>query len=324
MPDQNYGSLRQIYDVNINGNKYCYLSDEELTGEVDKLIPLSVSVDTMNMYDRVNIWPRSYKRNRSWCGKMFYWSGIVLTSCCAAILGAMYVYHYVRRGTNRNDGGISSYTILLTASNEYGTVSKANYPYSFLTDSIFIETYKNHTMNIISENVPSHCQYLYTIATENSLISQGVSSFGLFYFQPISPGKYDLTVQILCSNLIVQSFSLTLWSKYVRRELMDLTDEDREIFLDAMITLWQVNTRDGKLLYGDKYKSLNYLAVIHNDAGGNFICDEFHGDIGFINNHVMLGAYLEQSLQLVDPRTCLHYMAYYYYFSSPRFEYRKQ
>lgn len=38
------------------------------------------------------------------------------------------------------------------------------------------------------------------------------------------------------------------------------------------------------------------------------------GDSGFINNHVMMGAYLEQSLRLVNPRTSLHYMEYTRYF----------
>jgi hypothetical protein len=41
---------------------------------------------------------------------------------------------------------------------------------------------------------------------------------------------------------------------------------------------------------------------------------------GFLNNHVMLGSYLEQSLQLVDPSTCLHYMEYSKYFGSDDFQ----
>ena len=44
---------------------------------------------------------------------------------------------------------------------------------------------------------------------------------------------------------------------------------------------------------------------------------------GFVNNHMMLGAFLEQSMQLVDPSTCLHYMEYTKYFSMDAFIGRK-
>jgi hypothetical protein len=114
-----------------------------------------------------------------------------------------------------------------------------------------------------------------------------------------------------------------VWVKYVRRELSTLTDSDRDAFLDAFSTLWNVNTADGVELYGANYKDLYYFAVIHNDAGANSVCDMFHGDTGFINNHMMLGAFLEQSLQLVDPSTCLHYMEYAAYFESANFTTRK-
>ena len=40
----------------------------------------------------------------------------------------------------------------------------------------------------------------------------------------------------------------TVWVKYVRRELQSLTDDDREEFLDALHTLWEVNTVDGKVI----------------------------------------------------------------------------
>jgi hypothetical protein len=62
--------------------------------------------------------------------------------------------------------------------------------------------------------------------------------------------------------------------------------------LDAFSTLWKVNTVDGVELYGAEYKSLYYFASIHNDGGGNGACDEFHGDQGFVNNHMMLGVSL--------------------------------
>ena len=39
---------------------------------------------------------------------------------------------------------------------------------------------------------------------------------------------------------------------------------------------------DGIELYGSRYKSLFYLASIHNDGGSNSVCDQFHGGQGIL------------------------------------------
>lgn len=56
----------------------------------------------------------------------------------------------------------------------------------------------------------------------------------------------------------------------------------RSICHFCVILLYQVNTVDGIQLYGPRYKSLYYFATIHNDAGANSVCDEFHGDLGTV------------------------------------------
>ena len=57
-------------------------------------------------------------------------------------------------------------------------------------------------------------------------------------------------------------------------------------FLDAYRTLWDVSTKDGIGKFGKLYKSVAYFATVHNDAGANSICDEFHAGTGFLNNHI--------------------------------------
>jgi len=84
-------------------------------------------------------------------------------------------------------------------------------------------------------------------------------------------------------------------------------------------TLWEVNTKEGKTRYGDRYKSLYYLSMLHHDAANGNYCDEFHSGNGFLLNHVMISSYLEQSLQLINPRVCLHYMEYSKYFDTTDF-----
>lgn len=204
----------------------------------------------------------------------------------------------------------------VTISHEYGVMNQTHLPYSFLNDSIFAETYKK---NVIQLDEFSHkCKYSYIIngLTDSSIHVHGTMSKGHFYFEPTKPGKYFLEIHENCAGEVTRTFNRTVWSKYVRREVSSLTDSDREEFLDAFAELWQHSTVEGQALYGDNYKSLWYFAVIHNDGGSSRVCDEFHKGSGFVNNHIYLGAYLEQSLQMINPRVALHYMEYVQYFEN--------
>jgi hypothetical protein len=240
-----------------------------------------------------------------------------LVMICASVFSS--TREYV--GTVLNTETYSGLSI--TVSNEYGTSSSDKYPYSFLKDSLFAETYKNNQFKV--NNAVEGCSYDYSIASERdeTFSYQGTAVDGAFYFEPKTPGQYSLTVNELCGDSITKTVSSSVWSKYVRRELTSLTDADREEFLDTFATLWKVNTVDGQKLYGEKYKSVHYFAVVHNDAGGSPACDEFHGDSGFMSNHVMLTAHLEQSLRAINPKVSLHYMEYYKYFSFGDYDSRK-
>ena len=77
---------------------------------------------------------------------------------------------------------------------------------------------------------------------------------------PEKCGKFTLTLTTQDGK---QQYE-TVYVKYVRRELDLLTDEDREIFLDAMFVLWNVSTVDGQVMYGEKYKSAYYFTQVSN------------------------------------------------------------
>jgi hypothetical protein len=205
-----------------------------------------------------------------------------------------------------------------SVSNEYGIYdSTVMLPYTFLTDSFLMEPYKEST--IVLHDISSECSYdwSFTKVSNNSIASSGTSTDGSIIVTLSSVGEYTFDVSTSCDSSI--GLSMTVWVKYVRRELSSLHEADRESFLDAFHTLWTVSTVDGMALYGDRYKSIHYFAVLHNDGGSNTVCDEFHGGLGFLNNHMYLSAYLEQSLQLVDPGVALHYMEYTKYFSNSTF-----
>lgn len=213
---------------------------------------------------------------------------------------------------------------LSSISNEYGIWNPSGMlPYTFLTDSFLFEPYKETSVVIADSN--SHCEYNWSFTSKNTgdVASSGSTLDGKFAVTLKTVDGYQLDISEVCSNTIGRKMSKTVWVKYVRRELSTLNDNDREAFLNAFYTLWSVSTTKGKLLYGEQYKSVNFFATLHNDGGGNAACDEFHGGLGFLNNHMYLSAYLEQSLQLVNPAVALHYMEYSKYFSSVAFLDRK-
>jgi hypothetical protein len=211
---------------------------------------------------------------------------------------------------------------ILSVSNEYGLYDpKFIMNYTFLLDSFLVEPYKESTIVLDSARTGCFYDWSFTKVSNGVIVSSGTSKDGYIRVTLETVGEYYLVVLGGCG--VKEYLNISVWVKYVRRELTTLNDIDREEFLDAFHTLWTVSTVDGMELYGDRYKSLYYFAILHNDGGGNSRCDEFHGGPGFLNNHMYVSAYLEQSLQLVNPKVALHYMEYAKYFSSTRFQNRK-
>lgn len=216
---------------------------------------------------------------------------------------------------------------VVSVSNEYGELDlSAMLPYEFLTDSFLIEPYKETTITI--GGLYNNCNYNWSFIKfgVNSVnASDIISTDQKLNVTLISPGAYNFTILEKCGEAMNshRQLNMKVWVKYVRRELSMLNDFDREEFLDAFHVLWNVSTTQGKVLYGDRYKSVKYFATLHNDGGGNAACDEFHGGLGFLNNHMYLSAYLEQSLQLVNPKVALNYLDYSKYFESAAYANRK-
>lgn len=210
-------------------------------------------------------------------------------------------------------------------SNEYGIWdSNSMLPYSFLKSAFLIEPLKE--TNIVLGNYGTDCSIDWALTDSNGVASlSGTSLNGNMTVTLKNVGEYSFTATEQCGITTEPGryLNAVIWAKYVRREITTLNYRDREEFLDAYHTLWKVSTTAGIKLYGDRYKSMNYFATLHNDGGGNAVCDEFHGGLGFLNNHMFLSAYLEQTLQLVNPRVALHYMDYTKYFETNAFAYRK-
>ena len=210
-------------------------------------------------------------------------------------------------------------------SNEYSNLGMQMFSYPFLEGALLVEPYRLSTVTMRGGVGGCMLKWKLTHITDALIELSGTSTANIgttFDLSPTKTGEYVLNVDEYCNNdltIAVNSLEQKLWVKYVRRELMSLTDVDREEFLDAFRTLWDIPTIEGIKKYGPKYKSLHYFAMVHNDAGANSICDEFHAGAGFLNNHLFLGMYLEQSMRLINPRVSLHYMEYTKYFDSQQF-----
>lgn len=108
------------------------------------------------------------------------------------------------------------------------------------------------------------------------------------------------------------SFELyfTIASKYIRREIRSLTDDDRISVFNAMKTLYATNQTTGQALYGDKYYSAEYFAYKHLSGAGTIDCDHWHDGAGIAVNHIGVTLQYEQSLQSIDPSISLPYWDY--------------
>eukprot|EP00903_Cladosiphon_okamuranus_P022443 g20643.t1 len=95
--------------------------------------------------------------------------------------------------------------------------------------------------------------------------------------------------------------------KYVRREIRDLTDRDRETFFNAVSVLQRVPSAVGREVYGNKYYSKDFFNRLHLHYGGQKDCDHWHDGAGFVTSHIAISLMYEQALQSVNPSIALPY-----------------
>eukprot|EP00640_Fibrocapsa_japonica_P000798 CAMPEP_0113952758 /NCGR_PEP_ID=MMETSP1339-20121228/90594_1 /TAXON_ID=94617 /ORGANISM="Fibrocapsa japonica" /LENGTH=755 /DNA_ID=CAMNT_0000961419 /DNA_START=61 /DNA_END=2326 /DNA_ORIENTATION=+ /assembly_acc=CAM_ASM_000762 len=109
------------------------------------------------------------------------------------------------------------------------------------------------------------------------------------------------TIRELHTNLVF---------KYVRREIRNLLDEDREAFFDAMEYMVKTPQTVGMAVYGPKYRSMNYFVTMHNVLSNDPACDRMHKGMGFLHQHMGMTLEFEQALQVVNPALTVPYWDY--------------
>ena len=74
------------------------------------------------------------------------------------------------------------------------------------------------------------------------------------------------------SARVAGPYNFSVQVKYVRREIRALTDQDREMFFNAVAVLQRVPSAVGQLVYGSNYYSKDYLTRLHLYYGACAVC----------------------------------------------------
>ncbi|CAM9923670.1 unnamed protein product, partial [Ectocarpus sp. 4 AP-2014] len=118
------------------------------------------------------------------------------------------------------------------------------------------------------------------------------------------PGTaYFLSVESVDGNgKVITEGNSKVSCKYVRREIRDLTDTDREAFLNAMQIWYTIPTDVGKARYGPSFSNYQVITAYHNADVENFC---YHIGLQFLTSHAAFDLTMERYLQMIDPSVSL-------------------
>jgi len=200
---------------------------------------------------------------------------------------------------------ISKNTLSIEVENEYtlnGDSKITAYPWEI------VEPYRDSYLSVSGGK--SDSEYIWTITREKNYRGPGyveIYTGSTITVQFKAPGKYTVLVQEIVNNQVVNFMEKTYMSKYVRREIRSLTDQDRNRYFDAVETLMSVSTDEGKDKFGSDYYDKNWFIREHMYGGAEISCDHWHAGSGFLPTHIAFTLQWEKALQAVDPTVAAHY-----------------
>jgi len=195
------------------------------------------------------------------------------------------------------------------------------YSYKFLEGtSAVIEPYAPMYLVVFDdEDDTKNAYYSFSICSTKKF-SSSKCDVGYLYS---SSKKSDVTPSISCSphddmyvtvtkydkndNVIAETDTVSAKCIYIRRELRQLTDDDRDAALDAMYEMWEVSESTGQKKYGDDYHASTYFTEAHHFNAAWQDGDHIHEGLGFLPQHLKITNMFEASMQAVDPSTSLFY-----------------
>ena len=117
------------------------------------------------------------------------------------------------------------------------------------------------------------------------------------------PGSYEIS---LTSD--EYEGKTTFRNIYVRREVRNLTATEWNDYVDAVLTLKNTTTEDGRTLYDcADYYEYDFFVLFHGFYSANKTCDQLHFSMMQELGHEAWTGMFEKSLQCVNPSISLHY-----------------
>ena len=202
---------------------------------------------------------------------------------------------------------------MIVATNEYGSSPSGAQYYPWLEKVAVVEPHKESTLSIAYDAAlyGDHVKFAWSISSPGKKEKDTYQGKEIRY-QFDSLGKYDIEAYAIDSDEENAPFlgkvTLTARCLYVKREIRQLTEVDRSRFLDAAITMWNMDTATGRTIYGDTFVGMDTFVPSHADEStGNIMCDRWHEGTGFLTHHLALAASFETSLRSIDRRATTPY-----------------
>eukprot|EP00904_Undaria_pinnatifida_P008202 jgi/Undpi1/4511/HiC_scaffold_18.g07865.m1 len=201
-------------------------------------------------------------------------------------------------GSSSKDGP-GDVSLGLAVSSEYKAITGSPWPN-------IVEPYRKTTLTAISQLGDPERDF-YTWSFEDGTTLEGRHVEHMF----TTVGRQQVTLsQSFASTGETYTTEATIMVKYVRREIRQLTDRDREAFLTAMEVIYRLDPNVGRSRYGDEFKSIHYFVQMHLEGAGITDCDHWHDDAGIMTHHVGFTLLFEQALQVIDPSVSIPYWEY--------------
>lgn len=89
-----------------------------------------------------------------------------------------------------------------------------------------------------------------------------------------------------------------------------MTPHDRNVFFEALSTVYNVRMERGILQYGYKYRDSHYMTRKHLQGAARKDCDHWHDSSGIMTKHMAFTLEMEQALQSIDPSIAIPYWDY--------------
>lgn len=241
-------------------------------------------------------------------------SAITGASCFIFGLLAAYVVPVPRENSSMDLASFisKSETFDFKVYNEYGNVANPAYPWRLVAEPFRMTTLES-TGKAPQDACIWNLEYRKTEhrnASHNDFLQRDDDTYTTagcltgFQFKKLGTWRVTLTE---VSEEGSKAITNDIMVKYIRREIRKLTDRDREYFFCGVMMLARIPTHTGQLLYGEKYKSKDFLNRMHLYYGGRADCDHWHKGAGFVTSHMGLTLLYEQALQSVFSQVTVPY-----------------